>query len=211
MPFSLERVSNRGQLRQFIDFPFRLYRDDPNWVPPVRYFQRELFDRDRHPFYRHADVELFLALDGDGTVRGRVASIVNHAHNDYHNEKTGFFGFLEMERDPRLASALLCKCQEVLGEAGMDRVRGPMNFSTNEECGMLVKGFDGSPLIMMTYNPTWYPDLMEACGYAKVEDLFAYKLYSAKAAESRMSNTRSAAARPARSIWLSEFRRSTGS
>jgi GNAT superfamily N-acetyltransferase len=187
MPVSVEKVENRGQLRQFIDLPFKLYSDDPNWVPPVKFFQRELLNRDKHPFHRHAEVEYYLARDGNGRVRGRIASIVNHAHNEYHSERTGFFGFLEMENDPELASALLTRCEETLRSAGMSRIRGPMNFSTNEECGMLVKGFDGSPLIMMTYNPEWYPVLMEACGYGKAEDLFAYKLYSALAVESRMA------------------------
>ncbi|MBN2586275.1 MAG: hypothetical protein JXA64_02645 [Candidatus Fermentibacteraceae bacterium] len=187
MPFSVERVENRGQLRQFIDLPFRLYSGDPNWVPPVRYFQRELLDREKHPFHRHAEVEYFLARGDSGRVVGRAASIVNRAHNEYHGERTGFFGFLELENDPELASALMERCEETLRSAGMSRIRGPMNFSTNEECGMLVKGFDGNPLIMMTYNPPWYPDLMDACGYVKVRDLFAYKLFSSLAAESRMA------------------------
>ncbi len=186
MPFSIEKVVRKGQLKRFIDLPFRLYRNDPNWVPPIKYFQRELLDRDRHPFHEHAEVEYFLALDDRGNVRGRVASIVNHAHNDYHNEKTGFFGFLEMERDADLSKALLEACVEDLRNKGMDRVRGPMNFSTNEECGLLIKGFDGSPLIMMTYNPPWYKELIEAAGFSKVKDLFAYRLMSSLAAQSRM-------------------------
>ena len=187
MPFSVERVENRHQRRCFIELPFRLYRDDPYWVPPVRHLQMEIFDKRKHPFHHHADVNFYLARDDKGQVRGRIASILNHAHNDYHGERTGFFGFLETENDQELAQVLLETCRRDLAEAGMDRVRGPMNFSTNEECGLLVKGFDGSPLIMMPYNPPWYMDLLTGCGYAKVKDLFAYKLYSALAVKSRMA------------------------
>lgn len=187
MPFTIERVAHRKQLNSFIDLPFRLYRDDPNWVPPVRHLQRQLLDRNRHPFHHHSDVEYFLARDGEGTVRGRVASIVNHAHNEYHDEKTGFFGFMEMENDLRLTRCLLEACEEELDAAGMERVRGPMNFSTNEECGLLVKGFDGPPLIMMPYNPPWYEDLLEGSGLTGIKDLYAYSLRSSLAADSRMS------------------------
>ncbi len=187
MEYAIEKVTTPRQLDSFIDLPYRLYRNDPHWVPQIRYFQKQLFHRKKHPFHRHADVEYFIALDRNGRVRGRVASIVNHAHNEYHGEKTGFFGFLEMENDPGIASALLESCEENLAAAGMERVLGPMNFSTNEECGMLVSGFRGSPLIMMTYNPEWYPELVESCGYTKTKDLYAYRLYSARASESRMS------------------------
>lgn len=153
----------------------------------MRFFEKELFDRKRHPFHRHATVEYYLAADPEGRVRGRAASIVNHAHNDYHHEKTGFFGFIEMERDPELAGALLAACENDLRNAGMHRIRGPMNYSTNEECGMLVKGFDGSPVMMMPYNPPWYPELMEGCGYSGIMDLLAYRLYTDRALNSRMS------------------------
>lgn len=200
MPYSVVKVTGRGLLRQFINLPYRLYTDDPCWVPPVRFFQKELFDRRRHPFHRHAEVEYFLAMDGNGKVCGRTASIVNHAHNEYHGERTGFFGFLEMERDPGIAEALLDVCGETLRAAGMDRVRGPMNFSTNEECGMLVKGFEGSPLIMMPYNPDWYPGYMEECGYRKVRDLLAYRLYTDLALNSRMSRVSELVRRRSRAV-----------
>ncbi len=178
MSFSIEEVDSRGQLREFIDLPFRLYRDDPYWVPPVKYFQKELFDRRKHPFHEHSDVTVFLARNGGGRPVGRIVSIVNHVHNDYHNEKTGFFGFLEGEKDEELFRLLLSAVEGKLKAAGMEKVRGPMNFSTNEECGLLVKGFDSCPLIMMTYNPPWYKDMLEGTGYGKLKDLFAYYLDS---------------------------------
>jgi len=178
MSFSIEEVDNRGQLREFIDLPFRLYRDDPYWVPPVKYFQKELFDRRKHPFHEHSDVTVFLARNDGGRPVGRIVSIVNHVHNDYHNEKTGFFGFLEGEKDEELFRLLLTTAEDKLKAAGMEKVRGPMNFSTNEECGLLVQGFDSCPLIMMTYNPPWYKDMLEETGYGKLKDLLAYYLDS---------------------------------
>ncbi|NOQ23367.1 MAG: N-acetyltransferase [Candidatus Aegiribacteria sp.] len=187
MPFSIEKVDGRGQLREFIDLPFRLYRNDPYWVPPVKYFQKELFNRQKHPFHKHGDVTVFLARDAKGRAAGRIVSIVNHAHNDYHDEKTGFFGFLEGEKDKELFRLLLLAAEEKLRAAGMEKVRGPMNFSTNEECGLLVKGFDSSPLVMMTYNPLWYADMLEGTGYEKLKDLYAYYLDSDVIDYSRMS------------------------
>jgi len=178
MPFTIEEVTDRRQTLEFIDLPFRLYRDDPCWVPPVRYFQKDLFDRDSHPFYEHSDVRLLLARGEDGTVAGRIAVIVNHAHNSYHSEKTGFFGFLEGIRDRDVFHALLSAAENRLRQSGMESIRGPMNFSTNEECGLLVKGFDSPPLIMMTYNPPWYEDILKDLEYENLKNLFAYYLDS---------------------------------
>jgi len=187
MPFSIEVIDSRKQLGEFINLPFRLYDNDPIWVPPVKYFQKELFDIKKHPFHEHSDVTSFLARNETGKVVGRVVSIVNFAHNDYHSEKTGFFGFLEGDRDTDIFRLLLAAVEEKLRSAGMDKVRGPMNFSTNEECGLLIKGFDSPPLIMMTYNPPWYADMIEEAGYGKLKDLYAYYLDSASSDYSRIS------------------------
>ena len=187
MSFSIEEVSGRKLLREFINLPFELYGNDPNWVPPVKYFQKELFNRKKHPFYEHSDVSVFLARNMEGRVVGRIVSIVNHAHNDYHKERTGFFGFLEAVKDEELFSLLLSAAEEKLRTAGMDKARGPMNFSTNEECGLMIKGFDSPPLIMMTYNPPWYADMLEETGYEKLKDLYAYYLDSGVLDYSRIS------------------------
>lgn len=187
MSFSIEEVSGRKLLREFINLPFELYSNDPNWVPPVKYFQKELFNRKKHPFHEHGEVTVFLARNVEGRAVGRIASIVNHAHNDYHNENTGFFGFLEGEKDKELFMLLLSAAEEKLRTAGMDKARGPMNFSTNEECGLMVRGFDSPPLIMMTYNPPWYADMIEGTGYRKLKDLYAYYLDSTVSDYSRIS------------------------
>lgn len=187
MSFTIEEVTSRNQLKEFIDLPFRLYRDNPVWVPPIRFFQKELFNRKKHPFHEHGDVTLLLARNDHRKVAGRIAVIVNHTHNEYHNEKTGFFGFLESEENIELFKLLLDEAEGRLHEAGMDTIRGPMNFSTNEECGLLVKGFNSRPLVMMPYNPRWYADVLDSNGYLKVKDLFAYYLDSDKTDYSRFS------------------------
>jgi GNAT superfamily N-acetyltransferase len=128
----------------------------------------------KHPFHRHAVVRNFIATDDHGSVRGRISAIVNHAHNDFHKDKVGFFGFFDCVEDRGIAAALLQEAEKFLKDQGLDTVRGPMNFSTNEECGILVDGFDTPPVIMNTHNPRYYPALIESCGYAKAKDMYAY-------------------------------------
>jgi GNAT superfamily N-acetyltransferase len=168
-------VAGRLDLRRFLRLPWRIYRGDPHWVPPLLSEQRLLLDRARHPFHQHAEVEYFLARR-DGEVVGRVAAILNWRHNEFHRENTGFFGFFECLRDAGVAAALLAKAERWLRERGMDRVVGPTNFSTNEECALLVDGFDAPPVILMPYNPPYYDALLSAAGYAGAKDLLAYLL-----------------------------------
>jgi len=172
----VERVSGRADLAAFINLPFTLYRDDPNWVPPLKADVRKLLDQDHHPFYdngREAEIELFLARDGRQVV-GRIAAVLNHAHNRAHEENVAFFGFYETVNRPEVANALLAAAEDWARGRGVDAVRGPANPSTNYECGLLVDGFDRPPVLMMTYNPRWYADLIEGAGYTKAKDLYAY-------------------------------------
>lgn len=176
MSFEVRAVRGRADLDRFIKLPYRIYRDDPNWVAPLLFDVRRLLDRARHPFHRHADVEYFLAVR-DGEVVGRVAAIVNHAHNEFYNDRLGFFGLFECVDDIEVARALLATAESWLRERGMDAVRGPMNLSTNEELsspGILIDGFDTPPMVLMTHSPSYYPRLLEAAGYAKSQDLLAY-------------------------------------
>jgi GNAT superfamily N-acetyltransferase len=171
-----DRVSGRADLTAFVNLPFTLYRNDPNWVPPLKADVRKLLDRNRHPFYdngRGAEIELFLARDGRQVV-GRIAAVLNHAHNRAHEENIGFFGFFETVNRPEVANALLTAAEDWARERGVDAMRGPANPSTNYECGLLVDGFDRPPVLMMTYNPRWYADLIEGAGYDKAKDLYAY-------------------------------------
>jgi GNAT superfamily N-acetyltransferase len=172
-------VDDRSALKQFIDLPYTLYRDDPYWVPPLRIAVKELLDRKKHPFYLNADAAFFLARQ-NGRVVGRIAGILDKAHNRVHEENAGFFGFFESVNDPAVASALLARAREWTGARGAQFLRGPVSPSTNYECGMLVDGFDSSPMVMMTYNPRYYPELMEQAGLRKAKDLLAYLSHAQK-------------------------------
>jgi len=172
----IDRVTTRADLAAFVNLPFTLYRNDPYWVPPLKADVRKLLDDKKHPFYgggRDAEIALFLARDGRRAV-GRIAAILNHAHNRAHEENVAFFGFFEVVQRPDVASALLAAAEGWARDRGADAVRGPANPSTNYECGLLVEGFDSPPVLMMTYNPPWYADLIVGAGYAKAKDLYAY-------------------------------------
>ncbi|MBI2931126.1 MAG: GNAT family N-acetyltransferase [Planctomycetes bacterium] len=166
-------VRSSRDLDIFIRLPWTLYRGDPNWVPPLIASERKLLDRARNPFWSRAESEHFLAWRDDICV-GRISAIVNHPHNEAHGEKSGWFGFFESEQNPRTVKALLETAEGWLRSKGMTRILGPANPSLNDTAGMLVEGFKWSPFVLMTYNPPHYPALVEACGYTKAMDLFAY-------------------------------------
>lgn len=181
-PVRVRELAAGEPLARFIDVAWRINARDRHWVPPLRRDVKELLDRRRHPFHRHADVAYFLAERG-GEAVGRIAAIVNHRHNEFHGERTGFFGFFESEDDPEVAAALITAACDWLAARGMERVRGPTNFSTNEECGLLVEGFDSAPAVMMTHNPPYYAALLEGQGFHKAKDLLAYWLDEARPPE----------------------------
>lgn len=142
-------------------------------MPPLKADVRLLFDRARNPFFEHAEVDSFLALSGDRVV-GRIAAIDNRAHNDFHGDRVGFFGFFECEDDPAAAGALFAAAATWLEARGKDTMRGPMNFSTNDDCGSLIEGFDTPPTIMMPHNLAYHAQLYAAGGFVKAKDLIAY-------------------------------------
>jgi hypothetical protein len=175
-------VRSKKESEQFIDLPFKLYRDDPNWVPPLKRDIRELIDPEKHPFHQHGNVELFLARRGKEIV-GRIAAIDNFLHREIHQESTGFFGLFESINDQAIANALFDAARGWLAKRDLETMRGPASFSLNEEAGLLVDGFDGPPVVMMTYNPRWYADLIERYGFVKAKDLYAYYLKNARPPE----------------------------
>jgi hypothetical protein len=166
-------INSAAERMDFINFQWEVYKGDPYWVPPLISDKVHLLDPTGHPFHQHAKVQYFLAKRGDKIV-GTIAGIVNHNHNAFWNEKTGFFGFYEVLKDQEASTALLAAAEAFVRDEGMDTIRGPANFSTNEECGLLVDGWNGPPVIMMTYNPRYYVDFIEADGYYKAQDLLAY-------------------------------------
>ena len=184
-------VTSNGEKLQFIKFPWRLYKGDPYWVPPLIGDRKVMLDPKKNPSFEHMEVALFLATaiikqpnmtiapglpmaPLDNEVVGTIAAIINHRHNEFHDEQVGFFGFFECVNDPQVATALLDAACEWVAERGMTAIRGPMNLSTNDECGLLVDGFDSAPMVMMTYNPPFYPELIEQAGFQKAMDLLAY-------------------------------------
>ncbi|MEW6051599.1 MAG: N-acetyltransferase [Candidatus Zixiibacteriota bacterium] len=168
-------VETPAQLNSFINYSNELYQNEPNYVMPLTVERKEFFSTEKNPFYRIAKVKLFLAMR-DRTVCGRIATCINYTHNDYHHEKVGFFGFFDTPDDSEIASKLLKVAMITLKREGMEKMRGPMNFSTNHEIGFLVEGFDRPPAVMMTYNYPYQPQLAEKFGLKKVMDLLGFIL-----------------------------------
>jgi hypothetical protein len=166
-------VDTPRRLKDFIMLPFRLYKNQPNWVAPLISERKAFFNKDKNPFYHGAKTKLFLATK-NGEVVGRIATCVNFNHNEYHQEKTGFFGFFECIDDFEVASMLFKVAMITLKAEGMERMRGPTNFSTNHEIGFLIEGFDMPPTVMNPYNEPYLPKLAEKFGLKKVMDLNAY-------------------------------------
>src|SRR4051812_13389073 len=161
-------------LSKFIDVPWKIYdrKTYPQWVPPLRMSVKDVIDR-KNPFYKNADRELFIAYR-DGKVVGRIAAIENRAHNKFHDDKVGFFGFFECIDDAEVARSLFETAESWLRSRGLDVMRGPMNPSTNQECGLLIEGFRFQPSFMTCWNPRYYPKLMDDAGFVKAKDLVAY-------------------------------------
>jgi len=160
------------EIPQFVDLPYKLYQNDPYWVPELKSAVRELLELS-HPSWKHASRSLFMAWK-DGQAVGRIAAIIDESHNSYHGEKCGFFGFFETINDLAVSSALLGAARERLSARGMETMRGPLNPSTNDSCGLLISGFDSPPKIMMPYNPPFYDSHLEEFGLSKIKDLNAY-------------------------------------
>ena len=181
----VKKVSAKSDLMSFIRFPWEIYHGDPNWVPPMMMDMKTLLNREKNPFFRHSKADYFLAYK-EGKIVGRIAAILNNNHNSFHEENVGFFGFFEAIQDQEVTNALLQQVEAWARSHQLDLVRGPMNFSTNDTCGMLVDGYDLPPMIMMTYNPTYYNDLLEQAGYEKAQDLLAYRQFTAQGFNPRL-------------------------
>ena len=173
-PVDVREVRSRRDLRGFVELPYRLYREDPLWVPPLRSDVRRRLSP-RHPFFERARMALFCARSGP-RLSGRIAAIVNEAHNEVHAERCGFFGFFETEEEPAVARALLDAAERWCAAQGATILRGPVSPSTNDECGLLVEGFHLPPVFMMPYNPPWYAERFESFGLHRAMDLLAYEL-----------------------------------
>lgn len=172
---TLRPVRTDKDKKRFIGFLWTIYAKSPAWVPPLWMDRRKLMDKKKNPFYEHAEAEFYLA-EKNGEMVGRIAAIVNHNHNKEHNDKVGFFGFFESVNDPAVARVLLDAAKEFLRSKGMTAMRGPANPSVNDEYGLLIDAFDKPPVVLMTYNPPYYIDLLESYGLQKAKDLYSYIL-----------------------------------
>ena len=177
MKIEIVKVSDKKQKKQFIDFPHDLYKDDPLYVPELYIAQNEMMDTKKYPLFEFSTVEYFLAKK-DGKIVGRVAAIHNKNYNEYHKANAGFFGFYDIIDDYEVTEALLGAATAYLKERGLTEIIGPCNYSTNETAGLLVDGFDSSPLVMMTYNKPYYADHLEKYGFKKSMDLYAYMIWT---------------------------------
>jgi hypothetical protein len=163
-------------LKEFVDLAWTINASDPCWVAPLRMSLNAALDRKKHPFHEHAEVAYFLATR-NGEPIGRIAAIHNRLHNEFHGDSLGFFGLFECRDDKVAANSLLDRACRWLAQRGCDRVRGPLNFSTNDEVaspGVLIEGFETPPTLMMGHNPRYYASLIEDAGFEKAKELIAF-------------------------------------
>ncbi len=170
---SIRPVETRSEQKRFVRLPWRIYRDDPCWMPPLVMSQEELLGFRPHPFYERSKIRSFIASRGGQDV-GRISAIVNAGHVERYGENRGFFGFFECDDDSAAARGLFGAARDWLRAQGMTSVRGPANPSLNYECGLLIDGFDTPPFFMMTHNRPWYGRLVEESGFGKIEDMYAF-------------------------------------
>jgi hypothetical protein len=163
-------TNSRAQVRQFLRLPFDLYRDVPQWVPPLAADARRMLDRRRHPFYRNSDAAFFLAVD-DGRAVGRLAVLDNAHYNAFNSERTAFFYLFECVDDVGTSAALFDAAIVWARTRGLDRLIGPRGFSVFDGLGLLIRGFEHRPAFGLPYNLPYYPPFVEAAGFTGAEDI----------------------------------------
>jgi len=198
-------VATADDLERFIALPYELLKGDPMWVPPLRMDVRTMLSRTKNPFFEHAEAEYFTAerpatsapvgpvyrRDGQKwEVVGRIAAIHNRLHNEFHNDTVGFFGFFDCLDNADTAKALFQAAAAWLKARGLTVMRGPASFSTNDECGLLVQGFDTPPTILNPHNPRYYVGLVEGAGFIKAKDLIQFQSTTAQMPERLIKGAR---------------------
>jgi GNAT superfamily N-acetyltransferase len=175
MPVDVRPVSSNSELKRFIRLPWRIYRNEPLWVPPLVFERKRFLDKRKNPFFDHGEAEYFLAWR-DGEVVGRISAQIDRDFNAFHKNEWGMFGFFESEDDPEVAAALLDAAGAWLRERGRDRMVGPMDFTMNDESGIVIEGFERPPMVKQPYHPRYYQGLVEGAGLTKAQDLFMWNL-----------------------------------
>jgi len=166
---------DRKSRKAFIDFPFQLYENSSQWVPPIRMEMRKIF-KSTYTFYNYGEAAFFIARDEQGQVLGRVAIANNHRYNDFHQTKTAFFHYFETINDPSVAKGLFSHGFEWARSQGLNHVLGPKGFTVLDGFGLLVKGFEHQPAFGQAYNPAYYPELIEKVGFTRVKDIFTGRI-----------------------------------
>ncbi|MFC2112170.1 GNAT family N-acetyltransferase [Bacteroidota bacterium] len=175
MGYRVVKIETKSLQRKFINLPWKIYRDDPHWVPPLRLLEKQHISSKHNPFLNYGKISLFGVLDDSGEMTGRIAAILNPTHNRLHGPEDGFFGLFECIKDLEVARLLIGAVEQELGGWGLSNLIGPVNFTTNDESGFLIDGFESSPSFMTNYCPKYYPNFMEELGFRKLDDLYAYK------------------------------------
>jgi hypothetical protein len=175
-------VRSRRDLKRFVKVPFRLHRDHPQWVPPLIFERMQFLDRAKNPYFEHAEAEYFIA-ERDGEPVGRITAQVDRAWDEFRGGSDGMFGFFETVDDPVVVAALLGAAENWLAERGRQRLLGPMDFTTNDEVGILIEGYEIRPMILQNWHPPFYMGLLEDLGYGKAMDLLMWYLELGKLKE----------------------------
>jgi GNAT superfamily N-acetyltransferase len=184
-------LNNKTEVEQFLHLPWKIYvsngKKDPNWVPPFLDDQRSLLSSKKNPYHQHSRTKLFMAFNEKDELVGRISASVDDNFIGFHNEKIGFFGWFECVNDAAVAQALFQEGEKFFKSEGMTGIRGPASFTSNDDYfGFLLEGYDSPARIAMTYNPPYYLELAEKCGYAKAKDLYAWYLPAAGPLPERM-------------------------
>ena len=182
MSLAIRSVSGRKDLNTFIDVPYRLRANDPQWVPPLRFERRTFLDREKNPWFEHGEAEYFLC-ERDGQPIGRITAHVDQRWDEYQGGSDGMFGFFEVANEREAASALLETACDWVRARGRERILGPMDFTMNDECGVLIEGYDEPSMILEPWHPPYYRELIEAWGMEKRIDLLMWELYFGSLAE----------------------------
>jgi GNAT superfamily N-acetyltransferase len=186
--FKISQVNSKRDRDAFIKFPWRIYRNDPAWVPPLIIERKEFLDRSKHPFYQHGDAALFLARSRSrgSEIVGRIMASDDPRYNELHQTNLGCFGLFESIDDRAVAAALFEAAAAWLRARGREEIMGPIDYSTNYTCALLIDGFQHPPTILTTHNPPYYAGLIESWGFAKAKDWYAWWFSEFPAAAERL-------------------------
>lgn len=183
---SVTVVESAQEKKAFLRYPYNHYENDKYWVAPLYMEQKKLLDTEKNPFYKNAEIKLFLAYHDDKPA-GRIAAVIDHRYNSYHNSKTGFFGFFESIDRQQTTDLLFKVANDWLIDKGMEDTLGPANPGMMDEIGVLVDGFEKYPAILMPYSKPYYDKLIKNAGYEKAMDLFTYDVNQQNVSRERIN------------------------